>query len=132
MDIFAAFQTDTSLEVSGIWEPLADGVKVKVARNGTRAYSRAITAEVERYSLALEAKDEAADKVSEQIVIGVMAEYVLLDWSGFTENDEVVPYSKENAKRYLAVKDFRKKISQIADDMSKFKVKHDKATTANL
>lgn len=127
------FATNLDAEVEGIWSPLAIGVEVLVARNGTRAYSRDITREVEKYSLALEAKNEEADKVSEAIVIDVMSRHILLGWKGFTDeagND--VPYSKEKAREYLATKDFRKKISSIADDMSNFKAKQEVATAANL
>lgn len=133
MNPLTQYATDEQLEVSGIWSPLTEGVEVLVARNGTRAYARDINKEVERYSLALEAKDEAADRVSEAIIAGVMSRHILLGWRGFTdETGADVPYSTEKAKVYLGVKDFRRKISSIAEDLSNFKVKQEKAVAANL
>lgn len=133
MDILKMFSTDLTAEVAGIWSPLAIGVEVLVARNGTRAYSRDITREVEKYSLALEGKNEESDLVSEAIMVDVMSRHILLDWKGFSDAEgNEVPYSKAEAKKYLACKDFRKKITSIADDMSRFKAKQEVATAANL
>ena len=123
LDIFAQFATDETLEENGTWFPIGGGARVLVARSGNRKYAKLLTKEVERNKKALDLNDDAADKLSEEIMIGVIAETLLLGWEGVSFKGEELEYSVANAKKLLAVKDFRKAIAQFADDVSAFKFK---------
>lgn len=133
MDVLATYSTDKKSEASGIWEDISVDASVLVARTGNRAYTRELTKQVDKFSMALEAKDDTADDVSEAIVTDCMAQHILLGWKGFTEGPDntPVPYSYEKAKEYLANKDFRRQISKIADDRAKYKAKQEAAVSKN-
>lgn len=123
LDIFAQFATDETLEENGTWFPIGGGARVLVARSGNRKYAKLLTKEVERNKKALDLNDDAADKLSEEIMIGVIAETILLGWEDISFKGEVLEYNVANAKKLLAVKDFRKAVAQFADDVSAFKFK---------
>lgn len=123
LDIFAQFATDETLEENGTWFPIGGGARVLVARSGNRKYAKLLTKEVERNKKALDLNDDAADKLSEEIMIGVIAETILLGWEDVSFKGEVLEYNVANAKKLLAIKDFRKAIAQFADDVSAFKFK---------
>jgi len=123
LDIFAQFATDETLEENGTWFPIGGGARVLVARSGNRKYAKLLTKEVERNKKALDLNDDAADKLSEEIMISVLAETILLGWEDISFKGEVLEYNVANAKKLLAVKDFRKAIAQFADDVSAFKFK---------
>jgi hypothetical protein len=123
LDIFAQFATDETLEENGTWFQIGGGARVLVARAGNRKYAKMLTKEVERNKKALDLNDDAADKLSEEIMIGVIAETILLGWENVSFKGEDLEYSVANAKKLLAVKDFRKAVAQFADDVSAFKFK---------
>ena len=123
LDIFAQFATDETLEENGTWFPIGGGARVLVARSGNRKYAKMLTKEVERNKKALDLNDEAADKLSEEIMIGVIAETILLGWEGVSYKGKELDYNVANAKLVLAHKEFRKTVAQFADDVSAFKFK---------
>ena len=125
LDIFAQFATDESLEDNGAWFEIGGGASVLVARSGNRKYAKMLTKEVERNKKVLDLNDDAADKKSEEIMIAVIAETILLGWKDVSFKGEALEYSIPNAKKLLAVKDFRKAIGQFADDVSAFKFKEE-------
>lgn len=122
-DIFAAYATDENLENNGTSFPIGKGAKLLVARSGNRKYSKAITKAVELRRVELDANDDAAAAVSDQIMVDVMAETILLGWEGLSFKGVDMPYTQENAKTMLAVKDFRKHVAGLADQMDAYKVK---------
>ena len=79
LDIFAQYATDETLEENGTWFPVGGGARVLVARSGNRKYGKMLTKEVERNKKALDLNDDAADKLSEEIMIAVIADTILLD-----------------------------------------------------
>lgn len=132
LDIFAQFATDESLENNGTWFPIGADTEILVARVGNRAYSKMLSKEVERNRKALDLNDEAADNLSDSIMINVMAETLLLGWRtkingefkevlGFKKKE--LAYNKENAKEVLSVKDFRKLVAEKAGDSEAYRVK---------
>lgn len=123
LDIFAQFATDETLEENGTWFDIGGGARILVARSGNRKYGKLLTKEVERARKVLDLNDEVADKKSEEIMIAVIAETILLGWEGVTFKGKELEYNVENAKQLLAIKDFRKLVAQYADDTSAFKFK---------
>lgn len=125
LDIFAQFATDEGLEENGTWFDIGGGARVLVARSGNRKYGKMLTKEVERNKKLLDLNDDAADQKSEEIMIAVIAETILLGWKDLSFKGEVMEYSTANAKKLLAVKDFRKLVAQFADDVSAYKIKEE-------
>lgn len=122
-DIFAAYATDENLENNGTSFPLGKDGKLLVARSGNRKYAKALGKAVDLRRAELDANDDAAAAVSEQIFIEVMAETILLGWEGLSFKGVDMPYSRENAKIMLAVKDFRQHVATLSDKMDAFKLK---------
>lgn len=129
-DIFAAYATDENLENSGVQFPLGDG-KLLIARSGTRKYNRAITKHVELRRVELDqggpgASDAVADavaKVNDEIMVEVMADTILLGWTNMSLKGVDIPYSPENVRQVLSIKDFRKMVGGLADSIDAYKVK---------
>lgn len=122
MDIFKTFGTDEAKENEGVWCEIGSGTKLLVARSGNRKYTRMLAKLVEQNQRALDTKDDAADQLSDQILIDVMAQTILLGWEGVEfKGTKALPYSAENAKKLLAVKDFRKLVAKLADDFDNFR-----------
>lgn len=124
MDIFSSFATDETLENAGKWRPLSKTAKILVARSGNPKYVALLRAKMTESQLDLSSGPEA-DQLAEGILVDVMAETILLDWSGLTYQGKEAPYSREMAKTFLKVKDFRKKVTAMADDFEAFRVKQD-------
>ena len=122
MDIFAAFATDEKLEAEGKWFPLSKDAKVLVARSGNQRYVTALRDKAKEAQLDL-ASGEEADQLAEEILIDVMAETVLLGWKGITDKGAEVPYSVAQAKAYLKIKDFRRKVQGFSENFEAFRLK---------
>lgn len=120
MDIFTEYAANETLENEGTWTELGDA-KLLIARAGNKKYIRKLSRAVDRSKKLLDRKDDAADALSDKIMIDVMAETILLGWEGVTFKGEVLPYSVENAKMLLELKDFRRQVMELADDFESFK-----------
>ena len=131
MDILKSFGTDSKKETEGVWIDIGPDCSILVARAATRAYGRALTKEVEKYKVALGTKDDVADDTSDMIMCKVMAEHILLGWKGLSYDGAPLEYSKENAAKVLAIKDFRKVVMGHADDLANFKAQAEEATVKN-
>ena len=122
LDIFAQFATDETKEEDGIWVDIGDDSEILVARAGNKKYGKMISKEYEKHKKLLDLKNEASEKKSEEVMIDVLAKTILLGWKNIMFKGEELPYSLDNAKMLLAVKDFRKLVAQYADDTEQYKV----------
>ena len=122
MDIIATFTTDEKLEAEGKWFPLSKTAKVEVARSGNDKYMSVLRQKMKEAQIDLSAGEEA-EKLAEDVLIDVMAETLLLGWEGITQDGKPVPYSREQARTYLRIKDFRKKIAGFSDNFEAFRAK---------
>lgn len=132
MDVFAQYATDESKEAEGVWVTLGreDDPKapaILVARSGNKKYTKMITREVEKNQRALDLKNDAADELSDQLMISVMANTVLLGWKNLEFKGAPLAYSVENAKVLLGVKDFRKLVARHSDDIELYRTAHEVA-----
>ena len=130
MDIFAQYATDDTAEKEGVWVPHGDA-KFLIARAGNRKYVKRLSEAYTENEVLLDIKNEAADALSDKIMIDVIANTILLGWENVSFNDTPLEYSEANAKTILAVKDFRKLVMKWSDDMARFKVKQLEATVKN-
>lgn len=122
LNVFNMYATDEKAEVEGTIMEVGEA-KLTIARIGNKKYSRKLSKLYERNRKALERKDDAADALSDKVMIDVLSETVLLGWEGIDdENGKPMPYSKENAVKLLGLKDFRKLIMELAGDESEFKL----------
>lgn len=130
MDIFKTYAVDETKELNGTWMPIGDA-KFLVARAGNKAYVKLLSREVERHKKALDAKDDAADTLSDNIMIDVMAATVLLGWENVSFQGKPLEYSKENAKLLLSLKEFRREVMKMSDDFEAFKVQEEAEAAKN-
>ncbi len=133
INVKKSFLTDLNAEVKGAAVKFM-GEKLVIARAGNPKYSRMLGTLVEKHKAELNQKDEAADALSDQILIDVMAETILLGWAdGAFEDDngKPIPYSVNAAREQLAVKDFRREISKLSDDIDNFRVKQEEKQVKN-
>jgi len=121
MDIFKTFATDTTKETDGIWVDIGDA-QFLVARAGNQKYAKKLSKLFERNQKLLERKDAAADKLSEKLMVEVLAETILLDWKNVQYEGKDLAYSRESAEMLLNIKDFRKQIMQLSDDFNAYKM----------
>lgn len=127
------FGTDLNAEINGS-EVEFSGEKLHIARAGNPKYSRMLSKLVEKHQKELNQKNDAADALSDKILIDVMAETILLGWAdGAFEDDDgkAIPYSKAAAREQLSVKDFRKEVSRMSDDIDNFRVKQEEEQVKN-
>lgn len=127
MDIFKTFTSDPTLEVEGRWVHVSRDAEVLVARAGNDNFARKMKELVQKNNLDLSDESEENGKLLEELLIEAMAETVLLNWRGMTRNGEDFPYSRQNAVEVLRLKDFRKKINEIADNANAYRLKEEEA-----
>ncbi len=120
-DFYAAFATNLKEENEGVPMPF-NGTNFIIARTGNKGYSKALTAAVEANQAVLDLKNDEADAKSDEIMIDVAANHLIKGWDKMPFNGENLPYSVENAKTILGIKDLRVALIKMADDREKFKV----------
>lgn len=130
MDIFSTYAVDETKEQSGTWMEVGDS-KFLVARAGNKGYIKMLGKEVERNQKALDRKDDAADALSDKIMIDVLAATILLGWENVSFKGKDLEYSKDNAKMLLGFKEFRREIMKLADDFNAFKAEQEAEEVKN-
>lgn len=133
LDLFDQYATDEEAENNGTWREMGGGVELLVARSGNPAYARLLSKEVERHRKVLDVGDSASDERSEQIMRQVISTTVLLGWRTKQADGSYVPtirfkgkdieYSVTNAEALIKLKDLRREIVRMAEDISAFRVK---------
>ena len=141
-----AFKTDLGAEERGRkFEKelgFGEGVYCIIARAGNRAYSQLLSAlwkaneETLKRGQGEDASDadrDAGNDLAFKLVGIAMSKTILLGWGGFTGEDDTTPleYSTQAAEDLLALKDFRAKISAIAESHRSFLVKQEAENAKN-
>lgn len=122
MDIFANFATNTKSEEEGVWVTLGGTSKILVARAGNKKYGRMLNAQVEKNQAALDLKTDEADELSDSIMVDVFANSILLGWENLSYQGEPLDYSVDNAKKLLAIKDFRVLVANHSKNIENYRV----------
>jgi len=130
MDILNEFGTDVAKEQDGVAVEMGDATFV-IARSGSHAYNTLISKLFKANKRALDMQNEASQTLSDNLMAEVLAKTVLKGWSGVTEKGVEVPYSAENALRYLRIKDFRAFVAEKANDFTLYKSAVDEEVTGN-
>lgn len=125
LDIFAQFATDENAESSGVWREIGGGAELLIARLGNRQYGKLLNKVFEANKKVLDLGDDVADKKSDELMVEVLAKTVLLGWKNVSFKGEVLEYSVEKAKMLLSIKDFRRQVTQLADEMDAYRAKEE-------
>ena len=122
-DLQKEFATDEKSELEGIWEDVGEGAKVLVARVGNKHYTERFKRLGKGLQRQLDRGTLPEDKQA-AILIAIIADTILLDWSGFADEGKSIEYSKENARLMLKkYPDFRQFVWDIANDADLYRVK---------
>jgi hypothetical protein len=135
IDLFSAFAVDQSAEQTGtkVQLPGAGDTLFTIARQGNKAYAKLMQQRWKQNRTVLESKGDVAEARSEEILIEVVAKTILLGWDGKIRfGKENLEYSLDNAKRLLALKEFRAVVLKAADDLENFKAVKDAEDKENL
>jgi ssDNA-specific exonuclease RecJ len=125
-DFFKQFASDEKMEIEGRWVDHDTETSFLVARSGNKHFNRLFSKLYQKNKVVLESKGDAAEAKSDEIMVETFAKTILLGWKGKVEfNGHDLPYSVENAKKLLALKDFRRVIASYADDFDSFKAVQD-------
>lgn len=108
-------KTDPALEQDGVWVPFGDA-RFLVARLNNPRMASAYAAKIRPYRGA---KIPEADE--ERLMLDCLAAHVLLDWEGVTNDGQPFPYSKENSRAALQIKDLADFIITAARDFELFR-----------
>lgn len=117
MSLRKTFKTDKSAETDGVWQEVAINdhngkpVRIKVARmsQSNKRYTKALNAATKPHQSAIQ-NDALDQELAKSLLQEVFAETVLLDWdnlpksdlTGVETDDELLPFSKENALALFA------------------------------
>ena len=127
MDVFARFASDETKEVGGVWRDIGDGARLLIARSGNKQYARLLQREIDANSRVLDLKNDAAEEMSAKIMTEVLATTVQLGWEGIKFKGDAMPYTVENARTLLGVKDFRKLVTELSSDFEAYRVQQEAA-----
>ena len=127
MDIYELFATDAKLETSGRWVSLGKDAKVLVARASNDRFTSRMKHLLKKHGVDLQDSSKENLDLLEKLVQDATAEAILLGWENLSFQGQALEYSKENALKLLAIKDFRNKISKLSDEMSGYLVAEQEA-----
>ena len=114
------YKTDRNLEENGQWVELGDGLEIKVARISSER-SKAVRHRLEKPYAKM--RGEIPTSIQEQILIKQIAEAVLLDWKGVTDDEGKAIECTVDAKVKMLTefKDFLQDVVMVAMEAETFK-----------
>lgn len=119
VDIFSDF----AVTDDAVYVPYKGDVEFLIARGGNKKFRQKIAHLYKKNQRLLDSGSDAAESKSDEIMIEVMAQTILVGWKGSVAiKGEVMEYSVENAKKLLAVPLFREWVSKQADDVASYKL----------
>jgi len=130
-DLTKLFKTDEKLEISGVWEDVGNGIRVKVARFNNTAHKRVMEQLMKPHQHAMRTKS-MSEEVAEKLLVKGMAKTILLDWEGVEVDGKPIQHSVKNAEQILSdFKDFRDLISNISTSMEIYRIQETEETEKN-
>lgn len=123
MNPYKLFGTDQDLEKKGIWVVFGD-FKFKCARaGGSNARYAALMAERARPFRAQINAELLQNKQAQDILVGVYADAVILDWEGVTdENEQPLAFTRDNVVKVLNdLPDLFQHLQRECDRISNFR-----------
>jgi hypothetical protein len=125
IDLFAAYATDEVVEETGKETvlPKCGNTKFKIARAFNPTYRRLLKKLWKPNEALIKAGGKEGEAKSIEIEIELMAKSILVGWQGAIRfQGENLEYSAANAKKLLAMKDFRAEVARYSEDPENYKV----------
>lgn len=122
------FKVDTQKVNDGVWVDLGENARVKLARTTNKKYQEALSKKLKPYKNAMEAGN-ADYKAISKIIAECAADFIVLDWEGFTEGEKDLPYSRDKVIEILTTeeyKDFGEMLLNLAAERSTFQAEEEK------
>jgi len=114
---------DLEKAAAGVLIQYEGPIKFRIARANTPGYRSAVRRIMKMHKRQIEngsLSDEQSDKITAQL----MAEHILVDWEGLSNDGENFPYTKENAEAFLGdpqYAEIREWIMAQAQDLENFR-----------
>jgi len=125
------FKTDKSKEEEGVWVPYENGFEILIARMGNRRFKEFMMKKGKKHMRQLERGTIDLD-TADELMREAILETILLDWRNLLDdNDQQIPYSKEEARKALAIDDFYKEIFELAQQRELYAIEDEKAAQGN-
>lgn len=122
---FSTFATDVESEENGKWFDLGDGARIKL-RSFQSKRSQEVREALEAPYLAMKRTGKGIPQAEqEKLLIKQMAQAIVADWEGFTEDDDVteIPYSPAAAEDKLnKFREFRNLVARLVTDDDAYKL----------
>ena len=123
------FRVDTDAQKGGVWVDFGGDASFKIAALENEDFTAAFRARVEPYTNL--GREIPPDEQTE-IMIDCMVDHIVIDWKGIFENDEPIPFSKDQCKRVLTEFSWvRDRILEEARKLQNFRDFKNKATEGN-
>lgn len=111
-----SLRQNADLSEDGIWIDFEDA-RVKIRSTDSKTYRRVITKIAQKQSSRKLQKDA---EVMHKVSIEGMADGIVIDWEGFTENGVDLPCTRENRLKLCAIESFRTFVASEAQDIANF------------
>lgn len=128
------YATDESLENEGAWVNLGGGIEICVARTNNANYRKLLNKKLAPIRKEVAAGDVDTEDFN-RIITEVMSKTILVNWRGIKDDKsgKEIPYSQEKALEFLTkLKDFRERVSDIAQDMTNYRAASVEEAEGNL
>jgi hypothetical protein len=131
MDI-ESLMTDSTLESEGVWVPIGNGGKIRVAREGNEAYQDYLHGLVTANRASIDQNDKASRKLQKDLLVRAYAYTVLKDVEGIRfKGQEITKYTPTIGLELLAIPDFFKKVQGYAQQFELYQKKAEDAAVGN-
>jgi len=114
-------KTDENLENEGVWVTLPSKIRLKIGRSGSEAWKREY-GKIHRERARGFRQGKVPDDLLEEIVLEAMARTILLGWENIEDDNGLpIPYSVENARKLLSVREIRDDVTALSQENDLFR-----------
>ncbi len=133
MNLRRRFATNAQAELEGAWVDLGEGAAIRVARYNNPRHKALRDRLLRPYRGLLLAGRDLPEDVEERVAIDCLAETILSDWRGVTdEKGDPLPYDRETARDLLSsLRDFRETVAWHALQAETFRIAEVEAIAKN-
>ena len=112
----SVFAVDEDKSENGVWHEIGEGAKILVAKAGNENFRKLVRKLTKPYDRRVRAKDKTVNTIISSLVLKAIAQTILLDWSGFEDEDgDDLKYSPEVAEEML---EKYPRFARIIDDLA--------------
>jgi len=123
------FRLDKDAKATGVWIEFGGGASIKIASFDNPSFTEAFRKATKPYN-DLGKKPDDEEQI--EIMCRSMSQFIVLDWKGIYDGDDLLEFSPENAYRLLKELEWiRAKIVSEAQSLSNFKAKAREDTEGN-